>query len=60
MKSKEELLSLKNEYSSLLENLNELSEDELKYVCGGVTGGNGTKEFDEQILYFTRGIRGIT
>lgn len=59
MKSKEELLSLKNDVSNLVSSLNELSDDELNFVCGGVTEENGTKEVDEQILFFFRGTRGL-
>lgn len=59
MKSKEELSVLKSEYETLSRKLRELSEDELKLVCGGVDIGNGVimvlstpggKEYDEQIL----------
>ena len=40
MKTKEELNALKNEVEALNKKLAELTEDELKQVIGGSSGGN--------------------
>ena len=37
VKTKEELNELKNEYETVTNKLNELSEDELEYVTGGLS-----------------------
>ena len=47
MKTKDELVKLKQEYESLVDKLKELSDDELKMVAGGTptndTGNNDDK-----------------
>lgn len=40
MKTKEELNKLKQEVEALNKKLSELSEEELKQVCGGTTEGD--------------------
>ena len=47
MKTKEELQQLKKEFEELNSKLKQLSEDELKEVCGGINNN------DEQILTST-------
>lgn len=45
-KAKEELVQLKNEYESLSNKLAELTDEELKFVSGGIL----PKEHDEQLI----------
>ena len=51
MKTKEELLSLKNEVEALNKKLAELTEDELNQVAGGFDGFGRFEEWAYDIVY---------